>query len=201
MKKFIIGITGGIGSGKSTVANFYKRKGISVLDADIIAKKVMVEDGNVVAKIKQAFGKNSYEGEKLNTKVIASIVFNDVGKLGRLNSIVHPPTILKIAKEADFLLKKNNIIFVEAAILFEANWDDLFDYIILVTSEEELRISRVLERDKTSYEKIKNRIKNQMNDKDKKGRADFSIENNGTLGELNSKAEFILSLIENLSKN
>ncbi|MEE9431318.1 MAG: dephospho-CoA kinase [Melioribacteraceae bacterium] len=201
MKKLIIGITGGIGSGKSTVAQYYKAQSLVVLDADVIAKQVMVENNDVVRKLKQTFGNDSYSKKELNTKFIASQVFGNEGKLGKLNSIVHPPTIVQIKKQATSLSSKSNLVFVEAAILFEANWQDNFDYIILVTSDEDLRISRVSKRDKTSEEKIRNRIQHQLDDKDKKGRADFTIENNGTLEELKVKAGFILSLIKNITKN
>ncbi|MCP5063996.1 MAG: dephospho-CoA kinase [Ignavibacteriae bacterium] len=201
MKKLIIGITGGIGSGKSTVAQHYKDNGLAVLDVDQIAKQVMVKDDNVIGKIKQTFGKQSFIDQKLNTKYLADKVFGNSDNLNKLNRIVHPPTILQIKKQANLLLTKSDMVFVEAAILFEANWQSNFEFIILVTSDENIRIKRIVERNRFSEEKIKSIIKNQMNDKDKKGRADFTIENDGTIEELKTKSDFILSLIKSISTN
>lgn len=201
MKKLIIGITGGIGSGKSTVTQHYKDNGLAVLDADQIAKQVMVKNNNVIGRIKQTFGKQSFIDKKLNTKYLANKIFGNSDNLNKLNGIVHPPTISQIKKQANLLLTKSNMVFVEAAILFEANWQSNFEYIILVTSDENIRIKRIVERNGFSEEKIKSIIQHQMDDKDKKGRADFIIENDGTIEELKTKANFILSLIKSISKN
>jgi len=201
MKKLIIGITGGIGSGKSTVVQYYKDNGLHVLDADQIAKQIMAENENVLSRIKQTFGKQSFVDGKLNTKYLADKVFGNSDNLNKLNRIVHPPTISQIKKQANSLLIKSTIVFVEAAILFEANWQDNFDYVILVTSDENIRIKRIIDRNGFSEEKIKSIIEHQMDDKDRKGKADFTIENNGSIEELKTKANFILSLINSLSKN
>ena len=201
MKKLIIGITGGIGSGKSTVAQHYKDNGLAVLDADQIAKQVMAENDHVIVRIKQTFGKQSFVDGKLNTKYVADKVFGNSDNLNKLNQIVHPPTISQIKKQANLLLTKSNMVFVEAAILFEANWQSNFEFIILVTSDENIRIKRIVERNGFSEEKIKSIIQNQLDDKDKKGRADFTIENDGTIEELKTKTNFILSLIKSISKN
>ncbi len=200
MKKLIIGITGGIGSGKSTVTEYYKSLGYFVLKADDIAKQVMVEDNEIIKNIKKEFGENSYIDGKLNTKYLAEKAFSHTAKVAKLNKIVHPKTIAKIKEEAKKLFKKKNIVIVEAAILFEAHWEDIFDYIILITSDENKRITRVLERDHVSIQEIKSRMMHQLQDKDKKGKSDFVIENNDTIESLKEKAKFVISLIENISK-
>ena len=199
MKKVLVGITGGIGSGKSTVTEYYKSLGYFVLKADDIAKQVMVEDDEIIKDIKKEFGDNCYVDGKLNTKYLAKKAFNHPDKVAKLNRIVHPKAIAKVKEEAKKLLKKKNLVIVEAAILFEAHWEDIFDYIILITSDENARIVRVLERDHTSIQEIKSRMMHQLEDKDKKGKSDFIIENNDTIESLKEKAKFVISLIENIS--
>ncbi len=199
MKKILVGITGGIGSGKSTVTEYYKSLGYYVLKADDIAKQVMVEDDEIIKNIKNEFGDNCYVDGKLNTKYLAKKAFNHPDKVAKLNRIVHPKAIAKVKEEAEKLLKKKNLVIVEAAILFEAHWEDIFDYIILITSDENARIVRVLERDHTSIQEIKSRMMHQLEDKDKKGKSDFIIENNDTIESLKEKAKFVISLIENIA--
>ncbi len=199
MKKLIIGITGGIGSGKSTVANFYKSLGYPVLKADDIAKKIMVDDNKIVSSIKKQFGVNSYSGYKLNRKYLAKKVFGHPENLAKLNKIVHPKTIAEIKKEAENYLKKNDMVFVEAAILFEANWEYLFDYIILIVSDENTRIKRIIDRDNTNVNDVKSRIMHQLPDNIKQSKADFIIVNDTSLKELKEKSRFIVSVIKKIS--
>ena len=200
MKKLLIGITGGIGSGKTTVTEYYKELGYYVLKADDIAKQVMVEDKTIIANIKKEFGDNCYSNGKLNTKYLAEKAFSHPDKVAKLNKIVHPKAIAKVKEEAKKLLDKNDIVIVEAAILFEAHWEDIFDYIILIVSDENDRIKRVIERDNTSIKEIKSRMMHQLPDNDKKGKADFVIENNSSIDVLKERAEFIIKLIEKISK-
>ncbi len=200
MKKLLIGITGGIGSGKSTVTHYYKSLGYEILKADDIAKQVMVEDKEIIKNIKKEFGKECYINGKLKTKYLAKKAFSHPDEVAKLNRIVHPKAIAKVKELAKKLLKNNSIVLVEAAILFEAHWEDIFDYIILITSEEDKRILRIIERDNASLQEIKSRIMHQLPDNAKKGKSDFIIENNGSLEELKEKAKFIISLIENISK-
>jgi dephospho-CoA kinase len=201
MKKILIGITGGIGSGKSTVTEYYKELGYYILKADDIAKQVMVEDEAIIANIKKEFGGDCYIDGRLNTKYLAEKAFSHPDRVAKLNKIVHPKAIAKVKKEAGQLLNEKNIVIVEAAILFEAHWEDIFDYIILITSDENNRIKRVIERDNVSIKEIKSRMMHQLPDNDKKGKADFVIENNSSIEALKERAKFIITLIENISKN
>ncbi len=200
MKKFLIGITGGIGSGKSTVTDYYKSLGYKILKADNIAKQVMVEDKEIIKNIKKEFGEQCYINGKLNTKYLAKKAFSHPDEVAKLNKIVHPKAIAKVKELANKLLRNNSIVLVEAAILFEAHWENIFDYIILITSDEDKRILRIIERDNATLQEIKSRIMHQLPDNIKKGKSDFIIENNGSLEELKEKAAFIIRLIENISK-
>jgi dephospho-CoA kinase len=198
MKKIKVGITGGIGSGKTTVANLFKEKGYQVFSADDIAKDIMVTDESVIEKIISEFGEEAYQNGELNKKYLAQNVFSDERKMMLINSIVHPPTLEKIETGMRKILVKDNIVFAESALIFEAEFETMFDYIILVTSTDENKIERVTKSKNISREEVIKRIQNQMPDDEKRKGSDFVIENNSSLEELNSKAEFILTLIENM---
>lgn len=199
-RKLKIGITGGIGSGKSTLSEYLRKKKFNVIDADSIAKKILVDDNNVKEKIIKSFGENSYRDNKLNTKYLAEKVFNDTQKVKKLNAIVHPAVIKKIEILTDESLEDNNIVFVEAALIFEAGMEEMFDYIITVSAEENTRIARTENRDKVSNEDIKDRMKNQYDEKYKVENSDFVINNDGDKEELFKKADFILILLKNLTE-
>jgi dephospho-CoA kinase len=172
----IIGLTGGIGSGKSTVASYIASKGIPVYIADEEAKRIM-EQPEVVLEVQQLFDeKIVLENNQLNRAKIAEIVFENPQKLQELNAVIHPKVKqhftnwLKQHKDFPFIVK-------EVAILFETGGDASCDKIILVTAPEEVRIQRVMQRDKTERINVKNRIKNQLSDKEKKAKSDFIIDN------------------------
>ncbi len=198
MKSLVVGITGGIGSGKSTVSEIFENENCVVLYADDIAKDVIRNNEKVKEKISKTFGAECFNNGKLNAKVLAEKVFNDSEKLNKLNSIVHPPTIKNIEQQILHLEKFNKLIFVEAALIFEAKMDNLFDYIILVTADEEIRINRVLQRGVETASEIKNRMMNQMPEDKKNGKSDFVIMNNDSLEELKTKTLFFLNLLKNL---
>lgn len=172
-----IGITGGIGSGKTTVCQIFELLEIPVFYADAEAKKLMVEDEGVRKKIMGVFGKKAYTEEgALNRKYISDIVFKDNEKLNLLNGIVHPAAIeafhLWAAKQnAPYVLK-------EAALLFESKSYLDNDYNILVSSPLETRIARVMARDKVSRESVMERVARQMPEEEKTKLADFVIHNN-----------------------
>ena len=197
MKK-VIGITGGIGSGKSTVSDFFEKNNCKVLRADDIAKELMASDKKVVKKISDEFGEECYLENKLNAKVLADKVFSNPERLSELNKIVHPPTISKILFDIQRLKRKHDIIFVETAILFEAKMNEYFDHILLVTADEDIRLKRLLERNNTNAHEIKSRMMNQIEEKEKRNKSDFVLENNGLRDELLEKAHFFLNLFSNL---
>lgn len=172
----IIGLTGGIGSGKSTVANYIASKGIPVYIADEEAKKLM-ELPEVIASIQGIFSENVLdEFGKLNRKKIADLVFNSPTQLTQLNNIVHPLVKnhfiewLKIHSNAPFVIK-------EVAILFETGGDKACDKVILVTAPEEIRIERAMKRDNVSKETILSRMNNQLPESEKITKSDFIIHN------------------------
>lgn len=172
----IIGLTGGIGSGKSTVARFIASKGIPVYIADEEAKKIM-DDEEVIKEISSLFSENVLtEFGKLDRKKIGAIVFKDKNSLEKLNRIIHPKVKehfiawLKEHKDYSFIVK-------EVAILFETGGDKECDQVILITAPEEVKINRVKERDGLSVEEIKKRMKNQFSDEEKAKKSDFVVTN------------------------
>lgn len=195
MAKLKIGITGNIGSGKSTFCNFVKRKNFNVVDADFEAKNVLAEDINVKSKIIKLFGEESYIDGKPNIDFLAQNVFTSPENVKKINSIVHPATINRINFKMDNILQTNEVVFVESALIFEANIDDIFDYIILIVASDENKFNRVKERDNLDEEEIKRRLENQMPESQKKQNSDFVIENNGSLDDFNVKSELILNTI------
>ena len=171
----IVGLTGGIGSGKTTVANYFKELGIPVYIADVEAKLLMKRSKVIIRKLIQLFGSETYYKGELNKPFIANKIFNDSVLLEKMNTIVH----LKVASHFQRWLKKQDAPYVikEAAIIFENNTNTSLDYIITVIAPERTRINRVIERDKSSEERVKAIIKNQWNDAEKVKLSDFVIEN------------------------
>ena len=160
-----IGITGGIGSGKSTVAGIFEALGIPVYYADKEAKKLMSEDEALIQSIKENFGERAYVNGELDRGYLASKVFNDTEKLALLNSLVHPATIAA----ADKWMKAQNAPYVlkEAALIFESESHQHLDFVIGVSSPEELRIRRTMKRDGISREMVQSRMAQQMNEEEK----------------------------------
>lgn len=170
-----IGLTGGIGSGKTTVAKVFETLGIPVYYADDEAKRIMNEDPALKKKITAIFGNESYENGKLNRAYLASIVFNDSYKLDLLNSIVHPATI----KDAELWMQNKNTAYAlkEAALLFESGSAENLDYVIGVTAPQHLRIKRVMERDGVTRDEVLKRIDRQIEEDIKIKLCDFVIVN------------------------
>ena len=172
----IIGLTGGIGSGKSTVASFFSELGVPVYIADSEAKKIM-DYPETIREVQTIFDENVVgENGKLDRKKIASFVFNNPEKLKQLNAVIHP----KVNKDFRNWLEKHQdhtYIIKEVAIIFETQSEKQFDKIILVTAPEKLRIERVMKRDNISEDEILERIKNQLPDEEKISKSDFIITN------------------------
>jgi len=171
----IVGLTGGIGSGKTTITKMFAKLGVPVYIADMEAKKLMHQDKEVVADIQQLLGDEAYQNGILNRGFVANKVFNDQKLLKSLNEIVHPVVakhFLEWQKK-----QKSEYVIKEAAILFENDGYKQCDYTILVTAPEQVRIERVLQRDGTSKEEVKSRIKNQWKDVKKIPLADYIINN------------------------
>ena len=173
MKK--IGITGGIGSGKTYVASVFQSLGIPIFNADIQAKKIMTSSRKLIKLVKEEFGNDIYKDSDLNKEKLASIVFSDSDKLQKLNSLVHP--IVK--EEFNNWYKKQTSPYVikEAAILFESNSHIGLDAVVCVSAPLELRMIRLLNRDNYSEKEIKKRIENQISQEEKQKLSDYIIVN------------------------
>jgi len=170
-----IGLTGGIGSGKSTVAQIFEVLGIPVYYADIEAKRLMNHDAELRSAITRIFGNDAYANNTLNRKYISSIVFSDPAKLGLLNSIVHPAT----KKDSEKWMGRQTTLYAihEAALIFEAKVSDRLDHVIGVSSPQELRIKRAMERDNISREEVLQRISKQLDEETKMSKCDFVLTN------------------------
>lgn len=170
-----VGLTGGIGSGKTTVANVFITLGVPVFFADDVARKILNEDVILMQKIQDAFGVAVYENGFLNRKYIADIVFKDSHKLEQLNSLVHPATI---AMAEQWMNQQTTPYAVkEAALLFEAGTASGLHYIIGVYAPQHLRIQRVIQRDNVSPEEVIARMNKQINEEIKMSLCDFVITN------------------------
>ncbi|MBK9733332.1 MAG: dephospho-CoA kinase [Chitinophagaceae bacterium] len=171
-----IGITGGIGTGKTTVCHIFETLGIPVFYADDESKKMLEEDEEIAHSIKNVFGEDIYHEKKLDKKALAAIVFNNPEKLAALNSITHPAVFRKFESWAT---QQKNVPYIikEAALIFEAGADAFLDAVIVVASPEWLRIERVSQRDHSNESAIRSRMKNQWPEEKKIKRARFIIHN------------------------
>lgn len=171
----IVGLTGGIGSGKSTVASYFEALGVPVYIADIEAKRITNTSKVVRRKVIALLGKRSYNSKGINRTFVASKVFNEKDLLDQLNAIIHPKVRQHFARWVK--KQKGSYCIKETAILFENNGYKECDYIILVTAPKEIRIERILKRDNATLKDVKSRMDNQWLDEKKIPLADFVIEN------------------------
>lgn len=190
----IIGLTGGIGSGKSTVLKMFQKYGATAFIADEEAKKLMNFDEDLRREIKKLLGEKSYKNNRINKKFIAEQIFNDSEKIEKLNGLVHPKvkeTFLLFAKEVT-----TKLLVYEAAILFESGSDVYCDFVVTVIADKEKRIQRVMKRDNVSRKSVLSRMKNQLSDTDKIKKSDFVIYNN-ELEDTESQVKEIVKKISN----
>jgi dephospho-CoA kinase len=190
----IIGLTGGIGSGKTTIAKLFEAEEIPIYIADEEAKKIM-QLPETISKIGGIFGSEVIVNHQIDKKKLSEIVFNNPEKLKELNTIIHP----LVKKHFDDWVKKQKSPFVikEAAILFESGSYKYCDKIITVTASEETRIKRVMKRDNCTREAVLDRIKNQWSDSQKISKSDYVIVNDD-LAEANNQFQVILKKLKNL---
>ena len=175
----IVGLTGGIGSGKSTVLKQFEDLGIKTYSADKAAKKLINSDEDLIESIKGLFGDNIYNNNILDTIKLSKIVFQDSHKLESLNSIIHPA----VAKDFKSFIKTNHgdYIVKEVAIIFETNTEDNYDKIILVRASTEDRIKRVVLRDNITKDDVIRRVNNQIDDSTIIDKCDYIIDNNNLI--------------------
>ncbi len=174
-----IGLTGGIGSGKSYVAKLFEQIGVPVYYADKEAKRLMISSQALKADIKDLLGPEAYHRNgRLNRAYVANKIFSDKTLLQGINKLVHPT----VRDDFAYWSQKQKYAYVleESAIIYENKLQKYFDKVILVTAEKSVRIERVMKRDKANREQVENRMKNQLSDKKKVTLADFVLENNGT---------------------
>lgn len=193
-KKITIGITGSIGSGKSEFTKIAENSGFPVLRADDISKEFLASNPEVKKQVIRKFGKESYYKNIPNKKYLAEIVFNNPVKLRELERILHPLVIKEIENKKKEIFRKHNILFVESALIYEADLENLFDFIVLITADREVRLKRKLSQGITEEDFIKREM-NQIPDEEKRKRADFIFQNNTTIDELHSKFNLLLTLL------
>jgi len=171
----ILGLTGGIGSGKTTVAALFQALGVPVYNADDEAKKLMNQSSKVRTQLIELFGANAYSDGLLNRSYIAQLVFKDKEKLNTLNQVVHP----EVAAHYEAWLSKQTHPYVlkEVAILFELGAEDQFDFILTVTAPKQIRLERVMQRDNKSADEVLSIMNNQWDEDRKIQKSDFVLHN------------------------
>lgn len=195
----IIGLTGGIGSGKTTVAKFIEEMGFPVYYSDLWAKELVNVDEDLKLRIKEFLGEKSYnENGFYDRKYVSEIVFNDDEILLKLNSLIHPA--VKIDFENWVNRQNSEFIFKETALLFELKLNENCCKSVLVTAEDNIRIKRVMDRDGKTYREIENVMEKQMPEKEKLKLADFVIFNNEGLEELEGQIQKILAELNLISQ-
>jgi dephospho-CoA kinase len=195
-KKLLIAITGGIGSGKSTFAKFLVEQGYPVILADDISKKILANDPVVRNEIVTEFGAESYLGKQINKKFLANEIFSDPNKLKKINSILHPRVRERIDLISKEYFKTKDIVFVEAALIFESKIEKIYDFVVLIIADKKLRMKRATKDKKISEKDFLQRNENQLDDEAKKKKADFIFINNGSKAELEQKAILLSNLLK-----
>ena len=193
-----VGLTGGIGSGKTTVSNFLLDYGIPVYNSDSKGKTLMNTNLELKNDIVSIFGHSVYHNGILDTNLLSSIVFSDPKKMNQINNLVHP----KVAEDFDQWIGENNnkpILVKEAAILIESGAYLNMDKIILMVSQKSIRINRVFKRDNSDLESIEKRINHQLTDDEKIKYADYIIENNSSLEHLKLEVIKVINKIKEIN--
>ncbi len=191
-KRIIVGITGGIASGKSVVAKFFLCKGVQVINADKIGHEILREE-SIKSQIITCFGDSILTDGDIDRKKLGQIVFQDKHKLHELNAIVHPSLINEILKRIDE--NSDPVLMIDAALLLQWNMNEICDYVILVTASEKTRTERLMQHTNLSHEEARNRILAQQEFSDED--ADFIIKNNNSMEGLNAQVEFVWEQITN----
>ena len=190
----IVGITGGIGSGKSTVSRILRDKGFYFVDLDMISHEV-IQDPGIKTEIFKNFGSEIFDKEEISRKKLGKIVFENKKKLKKLNSIMHPEILKRMQKKINE--SKKNLVFVEIQLLFEVGWENEFDLILLVWADKNTQIKRVLARDKRSENETENIINSQISLDEKIKKSDYVIENNNdNLEDLKNKIDDFINFLE-----
>ncbi len=190
----VLGLTGNIGCGKSTVSNILSQKGITIIDLDNISRDIM-NDSNTLKLIFRTFGEHlKLKDNTLDRKGLGEIVFNDKSKLDKLNKITHP--LIKRRVENILSSKSKSLIVIDGALLIEANFLDIIDRLLLVTCDEKIQIQRVIKRDNISELEANQRINSQMSQQEKINYADYIIDNSYDENKLIENIEEFLRFVK-----
>ncbi len=188
----ILGLTGGIGTGKSTVAKMLREKNIPVVDTDSISKEI-IEYPEIIEKIKAEISSKIFNNEnKLDRKKLSEIVFENKDKLKKLNEIMHPVILKKMWEEVEKLKKDYKIIVVDIPLLFEINMENEVDKVLLIYSSKEIQIERIMNRDGRSREEAIKIINSQMPLYKKREKSDYIIQNNDSLEKLEKNLDKVV---------
>lgn len=202
MNMYLIGLTGGMGSGKSTVADCLRSNGIPVIDADVIAHKIMNEE-STLDKIHEIFGKNVFDKDgSLNKVKFSSVLFINIVKRKKLNEFVHPKVWTEMMNETEkYVTEGSKVIFLDVPLLIESGWHTRVNETWLVKADYNERIERLRLRTNLSTEEIKKRIEIQMPESEKEEYADKIINNDGTIEETEKQViEELQKIIEKTEK-
>jgi dephospho-CoA kinase len=197
-----IGVTGGIGSGKTVVCFAFARFGVPIILADDIAKELSNSDPVVRKKLTTLLGKSAYKVDgSLDRSFVASRLFSDKTLQRKVEAVIHP----RVEKEIERRTKKlahngERIVIIEAALIYEAGLDKKLDAVVVVDADESERISRVRRRDVVSEDAVRSRITAQLDVKKKLDQAEYVIHNNGSIDELESKVQFLYNIFNRLAK-
>jgi len=200
-KKLKVAVTGSIGSGKSSFCNFISENGYPVINADDLSKAILKEDQEVKGKVIKEFGKESFIKNEINKQFLAEKAFSNPANVIKINSILHPRVKKKIEELTKEYFKENEMVFIEAALIYEAEMESMFDYVVLITADYKLRKMRAIKEGKLSEEDFRKRNENQIKDEEKRKRADFVFENNGSISELKEKTGLFISILKGLGSS
>jgi dephospho-CoA kinase len=198
---YTIGVTGGIGSGKSTVADMFSRLGIPVLSADTLSKEISATDVSVRKKLAALLGPESYNSEgKLNTAYAASRIFSNTALRKKVEAILHPAVKAEISRRTDLLKEAgHSMAVVEAALVYESGMEKYLDAVIVVDAVESIRVRRVQERDHSGEKDIHVRMRAQSDPQRTAAKGDYVIANNGSFEELEEKVKLLFSVFQKLT--
>jgi len=197
-----VGVTGGIGSGKSIVCSFFSRLGVPVLSADDIAKNLMQNDVSMRRALAGILGRGAYrlDGE-FDRHYVAGKIFSDSVLQRRVNALVHPRVEARVEKQFLKLQRAGEKIgIVEAALIYEAGFEKHLDCVIVVDSTEAKRIQRVVIRDKTTPEAVRRRMRAQFPARSKVSKADYVIRNSGSIGDLKASVRFLHTILQHIAE-
>jgi dephospho-CoA kinase len=194
----VVGVTGGIGSGQSTVCNYLKEFGCKIIDVDRKAKQIINKDRSLQKDLIRTFGKEIFSRDgRLNRRLLASLAFQDEEKTNQLNRLVHPKMVAEVIEEMENarFSQKYPVIVIDAALIYEISIEQMFDQIIVVYTSLKRRLERVMKRDEQTKEEVMARVRRQISLEEKRKWADFVINNDGTLKDLKNQTEKIFEKI------